>query len=135
MIRKEIKYTRIAKRLIKSDPDLEVIKDSDVRIAFLASDEEKTKDYKKIFAECRKVNKQYSWCCPYDFMITVYEPNIINFDEDQIEILIFHELLHIGINNEGNEPSYYIIPHDVEEFWRIIHDHGLTWQEERHADR
>ena len=42
-------------------------------------------------------------------------------------MLIRHELHHVGIDFEGNENKYYIVPHDVEEFWEIINDNGLRW--------
>lgn len=127
MINKSKQYENIAKKLIKSLPELEYIKNSNVKIAYLASDLEKKKDRKIVFADCTKVSERYKWCCNYDFFITVYEQNCISFNEQQFEILINHELHHVGICEEGNEPSYYIVPHDIEEFWDIINKHGLEW--------
>lgn len=121
------RYKRIAERLIKNLEEFEYIRDSEVRIAYLSSDEEKTKDRKLVHADCTKVDKKYSWCVPYDFFITVYEPNCLDFSKEQMEILMKHELHHIGIDNNGNEPTFHIIPHDVEEFWSIINAHGLDW--------
>lgn len=115
-------------------PALQYIKDSAVRIAYLSSDEEKKKNYKVILGDCRKVNAQYEWCCKYDFMITLYEPNISQLDDEQIEILLYHELQHVGIMNDGNEPKYYVVPHDIEEFWTIINTYGLTWDAERTSE-
>lgn len=100
-----------------------------MRIAWLESFEEKKKVNKIVFADCRLVNDQYSWCCPYDFMITVYGPNVIDFTPEQIEILLRHELMHIGIKQDGNTPNFYIVPHDVEEFYSIIDRFGLDWQQ------
>ena len=100
-----------------------------VRIAYLSSDEEKKKNKRIIHAECTKVDDKYSWCCRYDFFITVYESNIIDFTEEQIEILIEHELRHVGLDVSGKEPKYYIVPHDIEEFWDIINKYGLHWSE------
>lgn len=125
------KYTEIAYRLIKTIPALQYIKDSAVSIVCLSSNDEKKKNYKIVYADCRKVSSQYSWCCPFDFMITIYEPNIALFDDKQIEILIYHELQHVGILNDGNEPKYYLVPHDIEEFWTIINEYGLEWDKVR----
>lgn len=123
------KYTRIAKKLINELPELDYIRDAGVKVAFLSSDVEKKKDGRLIFADCTKVNKaRYDWCCPFDFFITVYEPNILEFNEKQINALIEHELLHIGIREDGDEPSFYVVPHDIEEFWMVIERYGMDWQ-------
>ena len=123
------KYKLIAEKLIRDLPEFKDIRDTDVKIAYLASDEEKKKNRKIVFADCNLVSKRYKWCCEYDFFIVVYEPNIEYFTEQQIETLIRHELHHVGIDFEGNENKYYIVPHDVEEFWEIISDNGLRWCE------
>ena len=60
-------------------------------------------------------------------MIVIYEPNCFDFTRKQIEILIEHELHHIGIDDDGNEPSFYNVPHDVEEFWDLIKKYGIDW--------
>ena len=123
------KYREIARRLIQTLPEFHDIAESDVRIAYLSSQKEKKKNHKIIFAECNKVDEKYSWCCKYDFFIVVYEPNVIDFSEEQIEILIRHELHHVGIDYDGEEIKYYVVPHDVEEFWEIINEHGLNWSD------
>ena len=123
------KYGNIARRLIRTLPELEDIKESDVRIAYLSSQEEKIKNHKIVFGECHKVAKTYDWCCPYDFFIVLYEPNIAEFTPDQIETLIRHELHHVGIEYTDAGLSYYVVPHDVEEFWDIINDKGLDWSD------
>lgn len=124
-IKRSKKYENIANRLISSLPEFDGIED--VRVAYLSSNEEKKKDRKTILADCHKVQERYQWIVPYDFFITVYEPNCIGLNKHQMEILIRHELHHIGIDDEGNERQFYIVPHDVEEFDRIIADEGLHW--------
>ena len=133
MIRHERKYGVIARRLIRTLPEFLDLKDSDVRIAYLSSDKEKTRDHRTIFGECHKVDKQYEWCCSYDFFIVIYEPNVAHFTEEQLQILIRHELHHVGIEYADSGLQYYIVPHDVEEFWEIINEHGLNWSDE-HAE-
>ncbi len=123
------RYRTIANRLIRTLDEFADVRDSNVRIAYLSSDEPKKKDHRDIFAECCKVDKKYSWCCPYDFFIVVYEPHVIDFTEQQMEILIRHELHHVGIDYAGDQIKFYIVPHDVEEFWEIIREHGLHWSE------
>ncbi len=123
------KYRLIANRLIKSLPEFKDLYESDVKIAYLSSEKDKRKNRKIVFADCTKVDEKYSWCCNYDFFITVYEPNIAEFTEEQIITLIRHELHHVGIDFGGNEISYYLVPHDIEEFWQIINDKGLNWSD------
>lgn len=123
------KYGMIARRLIRTLPEFLDIAESDVRIAYLSSAKEKKKNHRIIFAECNKVDEKYAWCCKYDFFIVVYEPNVTDFSEEQIEILIRHELHHVGIDYGGEEISYYVVPHDVEEFWEIINEYGLKWSD------
>ena len=123
------KYRLIGNRLIRTLSEFKDIRDVDVKIAYLSSDEEKKKNRRIVFADCNLVSNRYKWCCKYDFFIVVYEPNIEYFTEQQIETLIRHELHHVGIDFEGNENKYYIVPHDVEEFWEIINDNGLRWCE------
>ena len=122
------KLRRTADKLIKNRPDLEYLKDSGVRFTVLSSDQEKIKDRKKVLGECEKVPEKYKWKMPYDFLIYIYEPNCDGLSEKQREILLIHELRHIGVDLEGKEPRYYVCPHDIEEFWSIIDDFGLDWQ-------
>lgn len=129
-IQKSPKFKRIAEKLIQEEATLEYIKDNCVRVAVVESDEEKKKNRKIVFGDCAKVNQRYSWCCPYDFIITVYKVNceLFNFGKKEYTALLHHELLHIGVDNDGNEPAFYVVPHDIEEFYSIIDMYGDNWQ-------
>lgn len=94
-----------------------------LRIAWLASTKAKKKKNKTIFADCAKVSPTYDWCCEYDYKITVYEPNVVDFSDRQIRILLEHELMHIDFNGEKKS----IRPHDAEEFTEIIRKYGIDW--------
>lgn len=122
----DLKY--LANRLIKANADLNYIRDGKVKFVVLRSDEEKYKDGKAVLGECIKVQKNYKWCVKYDFMIVIYTQNTAGMSDKQIEILLNHELRHIGVDLDGKEPRYYIVPHDIEEFWAIINTYGLDWQ-------
>lgn len=123
------KYRMIAQRLIRMLPEFDYIRDAGIKIAYLESLEEKKQNHRIIFADCNLVSKRYFWCCPYDFFIVVYEPNVCEFSEKQLETLIRHELHHVGIDYSGSEEKYYIVPHDVEEFNIIIKECGLDWSD------
>ena len=123
------KYSEIGQKLIDTEPSLEYIRDSEATIIYLSSDQEKKKSGRAVCGECEKVPSKYKWAVPCDFTITVFEPNVERFTEEQMEILILHELLHVGIEKDGNEETYSIIPHDVEEFEDIIKRYGLHWND------
>lgn len=121
-------YRLIANRIIRERAsEFEIIKDYGIKIAYLVSDEEKRKNRKIVCADCTQVPEKWKWCCKYDFLITVYEPNVETFTEEQKEILMLHELKHVGVVETGNVPKYYVVPHDVEEFYSIIREYGINW--------
>ena len=122
-------YEAIGTRLIETMPEFNDLSESDVFIAYLSSNKEKKTAHKRIFGECVKVEDKYKWICPYDFMIILYEPNIADFNDDQIETLIRHEIHHIGIEYSDTGLKYYIVPHDYEEFYEIIRDKGIDWSD------
>lgn len=123
-------YAEIAKRIIDEEPLLTDIANSHATIIYLGSDNPKTAKGKTIYAECEKVQDKNKWAIPCDFTITVYEPNTVAFTEDQMRILLFHELLHVKIEfTEDGQEKYGINPHDYEDFKVIIDRYGTEWSE------
>ena len=116
-------YQQIAKELIEARPELDYIKNSDVSIICLSSQHEKKTKKKVVFGQCEKIADKYKWGIPCDFTITVFEPNVCGFTPEQIKILIFHELLHVGIDGD----KLFINPHDLEDFKAIIDKFGVDW--------
>lgn len=114
-------------RLIESESLLAYILNSSVKIEYLESDKEKTSQGREVFAECERIPAKYRWAIPFDFTITVFQPNAARFNDEQMDILMLHELLHIGIEKDGNEETYRVVPHDVEDFRVILERHGLDW--------
>lgn len=121
------KYTEIAQDLIKTEPMLKHILESDVTIVYLGSEHEKKQNGKTVFGQCEKVPEKYKWAVPCDFTITIFEPNTERFTDAQMRILLLHELLHVGIELDGNEERYYVVPHDVEDFEAILDRYGTNW--------
>lgn len=122
-------YSEIGRELIETEPLLNDIRESEVTIIYLSSEHEKKTSQKTVYGCCEKVPDKYKWSVPCDFTITIFEPNVERFTEEQLRILILHELLHVGIKQDGNEESYYIKEHDVEEFKAIIERYGVEWSE------
>lgn len=119
-----------ARKLIDSMPELAYIAKSQVRIVYLTSELEKKKGNRFVMGECEKVPEKYKWRIPYDFMITVFLPNVERLTRKQMKILLFHELLHVGVEVDGNEEKYTVREHDFEEFRAIINRYGLGWSDD-----
>ena len=126
-VEKNERYKRIGERLIEKEKSLEDIRLSDVRIDYLSSDREKTNSSGNVLGECIKVKDVYKVYTDADFLIVLYEPNVEHLSDKQLEILIHHELLHVGIGENDGEPRYLIRPHDVEDFAEIIKRYGVDW--------
>ena len=122
-------YEKIAQELIENTSELEYIKKSNVRIIYLESDNTKKNGTERlVLGECEKVASKNQWAISADFTITVYKNNCIGLSEEQIKILLFHELLHVGIDygTDGGE-VYSVKKHDLEDFKVIIDKYGTDW--------
>jgi hypothetical protein len=121
-------YALIGNDLIQTEEALAHIRNSNVSIVYLTSEHKKTGNGKIIHAQCEKIAEKYKWGIPADFTITVFEPNVEGMTEEQLRILIFHELLHVGIDvSEDGDESYSCVPHDLEDFKLIIDRYGTDW--------
>lgn len=122
-------YERIAAELTETEPELQYIKDSRVHIIYLESDQAKKNGPDKVvYGECEKVAAKNRWAITADFTITVFKNNCVGLSEEQIRVLLFHELLHIGIEPgpDGDE-IYSVRKHDLEDFKIIIDRFGTDW--------
>lgn len=117
-------YKELGSILIQEE--FQFIIENGLSVGFLSSDQEKKKGNKKILGECSLVPERWKVFCPYDFVITIYEPNCFGLSDRQMRILFRHELMHVGINEKGKP---YVVPHDVEDFFKIINEVGINWAE------
>lgn len=126
VIREE--YAEMAKKIIDEEEMLSDIANSQATIVYLGSDYAKMSKGKVVCGECEKVADKNKWAIPCDFTITIYEPNCVGFSDEQMRILLFHELLHVGIEftDDGSE-KYSIRPHDYEDFKVVIDRYGTEW--------
>lgn len=118
------KLKRIAEKVIAENENLQHLDSPDVRIAFQMSSQEKRSLTKITYADTEKVKDKLKLFLPYDFIITFYKPNIENLTDDKLERLMYHELLHVGVNEDGR---FFIIPHDIEDFRDVIDRWGVYW--------
>lgn len=123
-------YAEIGADLIATEDSLQYLRDSDVQIIYLSSEHKKVASGNLVFGQCEKIADKYKWGIPCDFTITIFEPNVADyqFTEEQMRALIHHELLHVGAerDDEGNE-KYFIVPHDLEDFKLILERYGINW--------
>ena len=122
-------YARIAQELIETEPELAYIKESRVRIAFLESGQcRKNGTDRLVLGECEKVAAKNRWAIDYDFTITLFRNNLVGMAPEQIKTVMFHELLHVGIEPgpDGDE-IYSVKKHDLEDFKSIIDRFGTDW--------
>lgn len=114
----------LATKIINRYPEFNFIREWDVKIGYVISQERKQGE-KITYADCRKVQEVYKAYLPYDFIITFYERNTGFLNENQLKILMYHELKHIGMGPKGLK----IVSHDIEDFINIILEHGLNWDQ------
>ena len=123
-------YARIGQEWIDGDPMFIDIANSHATIVYLSSNYEKRKPQqnKLVEGECEKVQDKNKWAIPADFLIILYEPNIEGKSEEAIKRIIFHELLHVGIEfKEDGTEKYFIREHDTEDFKECIDRWGTDW--------
>lgn len=111
--------------MLRENEDLHWIRDAKIRIGYLSCDNDKKLPGERlVYGECRKVPDLYRAYIPYDFLVIFYWPNVSLMTDEQQEILMHHELLHVGMEPSG---KLYVVPHDIEDFYSIIEKHGLDW--------
>jgi hypothetical protein len=116
-------YAAIGEMLIASYDEFKDIREAEITIVYLASTQAKKQKGKLVFGQCEKIADKYKWGIPADFTITVFEPNIEGFTPEQVEALIFHELLHVGVEDD----RLFIRPHDIEDFSAVLKKYGVDW--------
>lgn len=125
-------YEKIGMELIENHPILEnlnrFIAAQRIKLIFLESTKEKKSTLGIVHADCEKIADSKRWAIDADFVITVYKPNVLSFTEEQIKVLLLHELMHIGIDvTEKDDLKKYLVPHSVQDFRYILEKYGLDW--------
>lgn len=115
------KYARIGNYLIDHVEELQHL--ANETIIYLSSTAEKKSKKRKVLGECEKVQEKNKWAIPCDFTITLFEPNMARLTDEQVAIVIYHELLHIG----SDGISRWIKPHDLNDFKSIVDRFGTDW--------
>ena len=79
--------------------------------------------------ECRRVNEPWHTLLAehgdyLHWVITVYGYHAEGKSREWLQILIYHELRHIGIDGK-------IVEHDIESFRDILREVGIDWDEDK----
>lgn len=122
-------YARIGRELIDTESTLARVRASQAAVCYLSSDNPRSANGRPVYGTCEKVPAKWQWAAPYDYAVTLYEPNIGHMTDAQRRILIHHELLHIRVEHKDGIERYLIEPHDVEDFAAIIDRYGTGWAE------
>ena len=85
-------YEELAERVIDAIPELQFIKELEIKVGYVLSYEPKTNKGYPVYADCQKVKAVHQCFIPYDFLITVYEPHVQEFTRQQLQVLMWHEL-------------------------------------------
>ena len=120
-------YEELAEKVIDEHPDLRWIRATGVSIGYLESDQEKKNASGYVLGQCSVVKDIYRPYCHHDFLITIFLPNTAHLSEEQKKVLLYHELLHVDVDESSGEPKYRTAPHDVEEFRSVIDQYGIDW--------
>lgn len=119
-------YNSILDELLKLEDAVQYISEAGISVGVVSSEVAKKAHGGIIHADCRKVPEYWKTFTPYDFLITIYEPNCYGMDARQIQILFLHELLHIGVNPKDPLKTY-IREHDLQDFRFIVNQYGVDW--------
>lgn len=117
--------SELASSVIEKHQELKTLSDSNCRIAYQYSDKTKTSNGKTVYADTTKVSDKVKSIANVDFIITFYKPSCVGLNEEKKEILMLHELRHVGYDPATGKCR--IVPHDVEDFEEIIKDYGMKW--------
>ena len=122
------RYAQLGQALVDTEPSLARVRESHATIVYLASDAATASRGRAVLGQCERVPDRWKWAVPADFCITVFEPNVAGMTDDQLSVLILHELLHVGVfeNKDGDE-VYRTVPHDLEDFREVVERFGMGW--------
>ena len=121
-------FDAIVENLLETENSLAHINELGVTVGIMKSRKEKAVGKKTVYGDCSKVQEKVKEFVPYDFLITIYETNCMKLNPDQMKILLFHELLHIGAEaTKDGGVRKFIIPHCIEEFEEVRERFGLEW--------
>ena len=115
----------LGNKVIAENNEFAHLRDGVCRIAYQYCDTAKKSNGKVVYADTMKVSEKMKQFAAYDFVITFYAGNTNLLDDETMEHLMFHELLHVGYDPDN--VTFSIVPHDLEDFKEVIERWGVSW--------
>jgi predicted metallopeptidase len=115
----------LANKIIDKFDRFTFIRDLDISVGYVMSTEKKMKSRNFVYGQCEKISKELKAYLPFDFVITIYEPNYDTLSENQQKVVMLHELQHIEMGDRGLK----IREHDIQDFSNILYKHGINWND------
>ena len=84
---------------------------------------------KKTIAKMRRIIPPYDLLTSKRFFLILYDKKINSLSEAQIQIIIYHELLHIDLDGVS------LVDHDLVDFHRIVTEFGMGWANNHHLGK
>ena len=107
-------------KILKKFPDkFSHIKQDDIVLIFKESDDSKW------FGQTRLIKGIWKVITDKCILISLWKNAWDAKPESWRALLIYHELLHIGVNDDRD---YQLIKHDIEDFAEVIKKYGLDWE-------
>ena len=115
---------RMAEKIIKKYPEFWFIREWNIKIGYVLNYRKKDGE-RTVYGDCRKVPDSLKAYLPYDFVITFYARNTEMLSQEQLQVVMLHELTHIDLTEKGLR----VKPHDIEDFKKILDEFGTNWSE------
>ena len=109
----------IAEEIIYLRDNLYHIRENDYSIGYFYKNGDDTGDCKSL-GTCQRVTGILEYYTDHDYIICINERVLGTMSDAQLEILLYHELMHIG-------EDFDIVKHDVEDFYTLLKEFGVDW--------
>lgn len=129
----------VKNKTYKNDPDLEILADKVIHSKTLGlSSIPVNIEYVLVYpfiskttaGKCTKTSNVTRFLTDKHFIIEFSGDLWDQIDDEIKEVLMHHELLHVGVETDKNgEWIYKIVRHNIEDFIQIISVHGVDWLE------
>ena len=128
--RRSEKWEKMAAELIDSDESLIMQNAMCIRVVCVLSETKKFDSHKRpIYAEAEKIPPKFKWATTADAMITIYEGNMTEFNEQKRKIALLRELLKISINEDTGERKVIIGEYDLQDMRCVVDRYGTNWDQ------
>ena len=126
-------YNALINKLLEQEPTLQHINRWGITVGVFEREGGKTSAGKTVFADIGKTPDKFKPFCDFEYLITIYTDSCRGFTDEQMLIVLFHELLHIKVEEITDDAGEIMNiklttrGHDLEDFKVIIDRWGTNW--------